>query len=112
MEVSKLDALIYENFVRGAFGYVLKEDKTMVDRLSDPAGLADADYFRAAELNELKAAVSMSIYNFQIREYHNPTEEDYGLTRYFVQAVHDAEKPSEILELIQRCKQDLKVKYL
>ncbi|WP_342497858.1 hypothetical protein [Bacillus sp. FSL L8-0654] len=109
-----MDALIYENFVRGAFGYVLNEDKKMLDRSGDPARLADAGYFRTAKLNELKAAVtySMSIYNFQIREYHEPTEDDYGLTSYFVQAVNDAVNPSEILDLINRYKQELKVKYL
>lgn len=95
-----MSALLYEHFVRKAFGNV--------ERGGDPAGLAEADIFNTSynstSLNELKIGTgyAIAIYNsnyMEVKELRDP--EDYERMEKFLGDVLTAKSGNEIAEIIK-----------
>ena len=96
-----MSALLYEHFVRAAFGGV--------ERGEDPAGLAEADIYNSSydstALNELKigAGYAIAIYNFNYTEQKELRDpDDYEKMDQFLAEILDAKTGSEIGEIIEK----------
>lgn len=97
-----MGALLYEYFVRNAFGNV--------ERGGDPAGLAEADMYNMSFsdgmfLNKLKIGTSyaMAIYNanyMEAKKLQDP--EDCEKMENFLKGVLEAESGNEIVEIIKQ----------
>jgi hypothetical protein len=105
------DKLEYENFIRAAFKYALKRE---IGRWGDPATLANTDYFEDRMLSRVKAAVaySMEIFNAEIRESNNLTENDYHLMDQLLTSVINAPNTVTISNLIGQYKSSIYQKYI
>lgn len=93
-----MEPLDYEMFIRNVMSFVLSED---IERGGDPAGLAEADLYRAEEIELVKVAVGycMEILNNHIRKSIDDTSEYSrleGITKRVVQANELAEISKEI----------------
>lgn len=95
-----MSALLYEHFVRKAFGNV--------GRGEDPAGLAEADIYNTSynptSLNELKIGTgyAIAIYNsnyMETKELRDP--EDYKRMEKFLGDVLKVKNGNEIAEIIK-----------
>lgn len=96
-----MSALLYEHFVRKAFGDV--------ERGGDPAGLAEADIYNTSynvtSLNELKIGTgyAIAIYNseyIETKELRDPN--DYEKMDQFIADVLAAKNGNEIGDIIEK----------
>lgn len=99
-----MNALLYEHFVRKAFGDV--------ERGGDPAGLAEADIYNtsyeATSLNELKIGTgyAIAIYNskyMETKELRDP--DDYEKMDQFIADVLASKNGNEIGDIIKKYKE-------
>jgi len=105
--------LIYENFVRQAFG--IARGTNDVDRWGDPASLANTDVFDVDYIEKVKAAISysMAIINNYILEEQGSNLTDASMTAMddYIKQVINAGNKARIYNLIVDYKNDFD-KYL
>lgn len=97
-----MGALMYENFLRKAFG-------NDIERGGDPAGLAEADIYNLSHNNEnlnkmkIGTGYAMNIYNrnyMDLKELRDP--DDYEKMNQFIDEVLVATTGKEIVEIIEK----------
>lgn len=101
----------YEHFIRGAFEKSLNQS---IERRRDPAGLADADTFKTQNINRVKAAVAyaMEIFNYEIFEENDLSDEEYNLMNELVTNIIEAGELNTISDTIDKYKAVFFKKYL
>jgi len=98
----KNDAVRYEDFIKVAFGI---QKGCIIERREDPAGLAEADYFR--DLNNLPqvktgVAYAIEIYNnYMLSNFADKIDpDDFEAMRSMTEKVLAASSHDEIIQLI------------
>lgn len=95
-----MGALLYENFVKKAFG--------VVNRGDDPAGLAEANIYNSSyatpALNKLKIGTgyAIAIYNSNYNNTKKLRDCDYEKMDNFIADVIAANQAREIIEIIEK----------